>query len=105
MRAAWYAAILLLLLAMLMVTNIGLVAVQANFCNHHLGIMVEALQHGEGALTGNLTVVEYLATECAHIDNEFDETVDGYLELLLVLLGGAGVAGAVASSSKKEHEG
>lgn len=99
-RPAWFVATLLAMLAVLMAAQLQELSQATAQCEEWGRILFEHAKQQSRA-TGRPPVLakESISQECLDLEQEYRETADQYLQLILALLGGAGLAGGMAARS------
>lgn len=102
-RPAWLVAALLAMMAALMTSHLQLLRNNMVDCDLYLKFLYGRLERTavgspEAAILRKELQETYSGktTECANLEADFSDASDQYLNVILALLGGAGVAGGVA---------
>lgn len=90
-RPAWFVAILLLMLAVLMASHLRLLHVGIEECDRMFQVQLEQLKRLAKEREQQVTILPQ-NSECNSLEADYEQVASQYIGVILALLGGAGVA-------------
>lgn len=90
-RPAWFVAILLAMLAVLMASHLRLLHVGIEECDRLFQVQLEQLQRLARQQQQQVTIRPE-NSECSDLEADYEKVANQYIGVILALLGGAGVA-------------